>query len=432
MSAPQKKLHDIPVDFVDFEGKGREPASTYMNALIALKLLGAPCSYDQFRDKRYVAGHEMLTDASGQLTDEVCLALRHHCRMSFNFDPGKNATWDAVQYFCRLNSFHPVLDYLEPLKWDETPRVDTWMQDYLGSPDTPFIRAVGRIVLTGSVRRIKQPGCKFDYITVLESPEGFNKSTALATLYGAEFFSDQSILGLSDKDLQETVRGRWCLEAADLSGMVRSEVERVKAQLSRVVDRARAAYARSVIDAPRSCVAWGTTNDTEYLRSQHGNRRFLPVPVGRIDLEALARDRDQLWAEAVAIEATGESIMLASEYWAEATREQAARTSWDPWIELVRNAPARAVRYMADHGAAGELVGDDLGPVYEGERGYRERIASAFVARIVLGIPEERQHAEAFKRIGLAMRKHGWEGPKPVRIDGRVMKGFERELDPLA
>ncbi len=137
----------------------------------------------------------------------------------------------------------------------------------LAAPNTPFIRGVSRLAMVASVRRIYQPGAKFDHMTnFANSPEGQGKSQGLQVLYSREFFSDSSILGVTDKEFQEAVRGRWCIEAADLSGMKRAEVERVKAQITREADRARPAYGRATIDAPRSCILYGTTNDEEYLQ----------------------------------------------------------------------------------------------------------------------------------------------------------------------
>ena len=106
--------------------------------------------------------------------------------------------------------------------------------DYFKAPDTPFIRAVSRIMMVASVRRIFVPGCKFDYMCVLESPEGFNKSSALITLYGPPWHTDNSILGMTNKELQETVAGKWCVECAELSGMNKGDVEKIKNQPSKI------------------------------------------------------------------------------------------------------------------------------------------------------------------------------------------------------
>jgi hypothetical protein len=409
----------VPTEFTDLEGRTNIPAASFMNALIAIGKLGVPCTYDILRDKRFIGGVEMTTDASGQLSDEACLALRVMCRTKFGFDPGKNNMWDAVMYSCRVNAFNPVKDYLDSLEWDHKPRIDTWLIKHMGAPDTPFVRRVGRMQLVASVRRMRSPGAKYDYMAVLESPEGWGKSKALCTLYGEQFFSDQSILGLTDKQLQETVRGRWGMEAADLSGMRKADVDHVKAQLSRLTDRSRPAYGRAVIDAPRSCVFWGSTNDEQYLQSQTGNRRFFPIKVSRIDQAELERDRDQLWAEASDAEAAGEDIMLEEALWETATAEQNERTLWDPWLDMLMNASTAAARHERTRSKTLEA------PVYECVDG-RERISSHFLATVMIGIPAERQSSAAGQRIGRAMHRHGWTGPKPMRIGGRVMKGFER------
>ena len=128
-------------------------------------------------------------------------------------------------------------------------------------------------------------------------------------------------------------------ESADLTGLKKAEVERVKAFASRQVDRARPAYGRVREDRPRRCTQWATTNDDAYLASQTGNRRFWPLPVGRIDVEALRRDRDQLWGEAATLEAKGASIVLDPALWPAAADEQEKRRIRDTWEDVIENMP---------------------------------------------------------------------------------------------
>ena len=116
-----------------------------------------------------------------------------------------------------------------------------WVIDYLGCEDTPLNRAIGWLMLIASVRRARSPGCKFDQICVLEGVEGINKSTVIRVLAGDENFSDQSVLNVSDREAQEQLEGVWLHESADLTGLKKAEVERVKAFASRQGDRARPA-----------------------------------------------------------------------------------------------------------------------------------------------------------------------------------------------
>ncbi|HUZ34011.1 MAG TPA: virulence-associated E family protein [Xanthobacteraceae bacterium] len=425
-------LVDVAPKFQDKVGKTEIPAATMHSALTALKLLGVDCSYDVFHDKRIIGG-QVLGSEVGQVSDDVCLLIRELCRQRFKFDPGVNPTWDAINLACRLNSFHPVVDYLDSVKWDGKKRIGTWLHDYMKAPDTPFVRAVGELVLVASVRRVRQPGCKYDYMVVLESGEGTNKSKALAMLYGAENFSDQSILGVSDRELQEAFRGRWGVEAADLSGMRKAEVEKVKAQITRQEDRGRPAYGRAVINVPRTVVPWGTTNDAEYLRSQTGNRRFLPTPVGRIDITALMLDRDQLWAEAAFVEDLGGEISLPENLWRAAAIEQNKRTMGDPWQEEIESALADVERHEAERAAAHNRK-EAANPFayYEDKDDGERRITSHFLLSLALGIKAGQQSAECGKRVGVVMRKLGWVGPEPLRIGGRVTKGYRLPSDPLA
>ena len=150
---------------------------------------------------------------------------------------------------------------------------------------------------------------------MLEGPEGRGKSETIRILAGDDNFSDQTILPLHDKEQQEALQGVWLYEIADLTGIGRAEVEKIKAFASRTVDRARPAYGRSRVDRPRRCVFFATTNNETYLKSQTGNRRFWPIVTGQIDLDALRRDRDQLWAEAAEVEAKNNNLMLPASLW---------------------------------------------------------------------------------------------------------------------
>ena len=167
--------------------------------------------------------------------------------------------------------------------------------------------------------------------------EGTGKQNrqAVKILASEENFSDQHILGASDKEQQEAFTGVWLHEIAELAGMKRTDVERIKQFASRTEDRARPAYGRLRVDMKRRGIFIATTNEDIYLKSETGNRRFWPIETGHIDLTKLKADRDQLWAEAAWQEGRGVSIELPVALRGEAAEQQELRRETDSWVSLV-------------------------------------------------------------------------------------------------
>jgi putative DNA primase/helicase len=204
----------------------------------------------------------------------------------------------AIGPVAREHRIHPVRDWLDTLKWDGTPRIETWTSMYLGTDPTDLHHTIGALWLISAVARIYRPGVKADHMLILEGPQGARKSTALKVLAGEHWFTDE-LPELGSKDAALHMQGVWIVEIAELDAIGRAEVSRIKAFLTRTTDRFRPPYGRNTIEVPRQCVFAGTVNPDTYLRDETGNRRFWPLRCGTIDIPALARDRDQIWAEAV-------------------------------------------------------------------------------------------------------------------------------------
>ncbi|MEM7431001.1 MAG: VapE domain-containing protein [Pseudomonadota bacterium] len=390
--------------------KNGVPAKNYRNVRLAVLKLGVTTRYDDFRKRLLVGGHE-LSDSPMPVSDRVLSHLRQIIVQHYGFDPGKDLLDDAVRQLCFENAFDPVLDYLDGLAWDGVKRVDRWLVDYFGAPDTDYIRVVGRILLIAAVRRARQPGCKFDTIVVLEGMQGTGKSSALLVLAGhPDFFSDQDILAVDTRQQAELMEGVWLYELAELEGLSRAEASKVKAFASRQVDRARAAYARHRDDNPRRCVFVGTCNESQYLKDRTGNRRFLPVETAEIDVDGLRHVRDQLWAEAALAEADGESIALPRQLWQVAGEVQDERVEVDPWssklAELNRTDPLSGTYPIGVVVHGGEL-----------------RVTTNSVLQF-LGVDIERQNAVNGRRLAPLMKKLGWTGPSTMRIAGEPDRGY--------
>lgn len=367
-----------------------KPHRSQKNARVALRKMGVTVRYDAFARRHLVSG---LTDFGPALDDAALTRMRLRIEEEFNLPFGKERWFEIVTNEARKASFHPVRDYLDALGWDGQARVADWLVKFAGAEDSAYVRAVGQLVLVAAVRRVRQPGCKFDEMVVLESGQGTNKSSALAIMAVREdWFADDLPLNADSKVVIEQVAGRWLVELAEMKGMRRGEIESVKSMLSRRVDKARLAYGRMPVEQPRECIFFGTTNDRQYLRDMTGNRRFWPVAIEKFDLKALRRDRDQLWAEAAQLEDDDAPIRLPEKLWKEAGLEQDARQIGDPFFEL-------------------------LEPRLAGVEG---KLAASEVWQAVGFSDPSRRTQDHNMRIAAVMQALGWERPKSkLRIKGR-------------
>ena len=210
--------------------------------------------------------------------------------------------------------FHPLKDFVKSLpEWDGEKRVDNLLIRILGAPDTEYVRQVTRKTLVACIRRVKQPGCKFDTVLVLDGKPGIGKSTLLRKL-GGEWFSDSlSLIDTRDKTAAEKIQGVWIMEIGEMQGTRKADVDIIKGFISRQVDEYRPAFGKVVEHKPRVTVIFGTTNTRDgFLRDVTGNRRFLPVPVegGEGPWDMTEDEVLQIWAEAKALEKSGETVYL--------------------------------------------------------------------------------------------------------------------------
>ncbi|MEL6388493.1 MAG: virulence-associated E family protein, partial [Pseudomonadota bacterium] len=244
----------------------------------------------------------------------------------------------AVRMACHDRSFDPLQDYLNSLEWDGAPRLGSWLTRYCGAEASAYTEEVGKRWCISAVARGFEPGCKADHMLVLEGAQGRRKSSALRALAGEEWFSD-ALPPMGTKDAQSYLRGRWIIEVGELEAM-RKEVDAIKAFLTRRVETYRPAYGREEVSEPRRCVFAGTTNKDDWQRDETGGRRFWPVRVGEVDVPAIERDRDQLWAEAVSLYRAGERWWLEGDAAEAALAEAADRRPEDPWRADIEKAIA--------------------------------------------------------------------------------------------
>ena len=335
---------------LDLAGQPERNEANVITALSCDEAFAGAIVFDEFRQE-IVVTRPLPWDASGEAAprpwtdgDDV-RAAEWLQRRELNVTPMTVSR--SVGAVAREITVHPVRDHLGALAWDGVPRIETWACRYLGAEDTAFNRSVGALWLISAVARIFRPGVKADHMLVLEGPQGARKSTALKILAGEDWFTDE-LPDLGSKDAAMHMQGVWIIEIAELDAIGKAEVSRIKAFLTRTTDRFRPPYGRYTIEVPRQCVFAGTVNPDTYLRDETGNRRFWPVRCGTIDIDALARDRDQLWAEAVARFRGGAIWWLDTpELIAAATAEQEKRYQADAWDDLIEHWLTHETRKVA-------------------------------------------------------------------------------------
>jgi putative DNA primase/helicase len=308
--------------------------------------------------------------------------------------------------------FHPIRDYLRGLVWDGTPRLELFLHTYCHVADTAYSRGVSRHTLRAAVARILDPGCKVDTLTILEGEQGLGKSMTWRILAGDDWFTD-GLPDLHDKDAAQTLCGKWFIELAELSQFHRSEIETVKSFLSRQADHYRPSYGRRAATFPRQQIFVGTTNADHYFKDRTGNRRYWPVTVeAPCDLAGLRRDRDQLWAEAVAQYEAGARWYMDAELEQLAREEQAQRLELDDWEDRVI-AHAETFRHFN----------------HDRTLSY---ITTLEVLTDCLHLENALLHTVTnTRRVGSILRGHGWK-PYPVREEagGRQFKAFVKAVAP--
>ena len=412
-------------------GRNSVASDTIANAIVAVARSPLQPSYDELKQQVvFLSSRLPWNEEYGRnLDDNTVRLVRHYLitkHQGNDYQPSKENVWEAVTTLAYESKFNPVLSYLDGLEWDGVPRVEKLFHNSFGTQDGDYSRAVSRCFMVAAVRRQRRAGCKFDTMPVLRGPQGGGKSTGVRRLFGDKWFSDAEMGELKGKDAALTLQGIWVQEFAELDGMKRADVDTVKAFCSRAVDRVRPPYGRSVLELPRRCVFVGTANEGGYLKDGTGNRRFWPLDVpGRVDSEAILRDRDQLWAEANCLERQRVDIVLEESLWGEAAERQAAETSEDPWADMILNflhsRRQEFERYAlgeGDYASGGMLEGEQARP--------QDKVCTWELLEQALGIKADRQNRINAQRLRTVMEASvGWRYKRSLRIGGDVAAGYE-------
>lgn len=306
----------------------------YKNIMNVTRILASDFSqriwFDEFHDC-------ILTDIEGKpekWSDKHMYNVTIMMQANYGLhEIGHQTVQNGIESFAFQNTRNEPKDWFESLKWDDTERVSTFFSSYMGAEDNEYTRAVSRNFWISMIARTYKPGCKSDSMVILEGLQGSRKSSALEAIAG-KWFSETNV-SPTDKDFYLIMHGCLLIEIAELDSFSRAETNTIKKVVSCHTDRYRSPYGRVVKDHPRRCIFAGTTNKDDYLKDETGARRFWPVLTDKINVDAIRRDREQLFAEAVFLFKSG--VKWHSVPSEQAKEEQMKRFEQDVWTEYVIN-----------------------------------------------------------------------------------------------
>lgn len=333
---------------------------------------------------------------NGKPVEDTDLITMRVILEAHQFEPNVGDVLPAVMAHAKRNTYHPVREYLDSLRWDGTHRLDQWLHLCMGAPDNKFTSIAGRKTLIAAVARAFKPGCKVDTVLILEGEQGIRKSSAIKRLFSDALTVDSVNLFDQHNKMVMAMMGSWVVEIAEFVAVLGKNQEHVKGLLSMQKDKVVLPYAKLPTEHPRQCIFIGTINpgDTGYMTDGTGNRRYWPVPVTKADLAMIESVRDQLWAEAVEAFKWGEAWWLeGSEEETLAKLETALREEGDPWDEVLVEKLIR--------------------------NGIRETTVTAALSAI--GVTNDRMDVKQQRRVAKALRRIGFtsKDAKETGPDGR-------------
>ena len=305
--------------------------------------------------RNHLGGVDMLGDMP--LRDEDIIMIREIISRVYGLIYPKDEIFDVVKLIAVQNEFHPVSDYFDTLKWDGVSRIEG-LAKALGQSEEFSKTLLRRFLVSAVVRPLEWDNYasavnwKIDTVLILKGSQGKRKSSFFKALCSdEEWFSDNlpSITHMA-KDASMHMLGKWIVEQAEFEGHVaRSSVEMMKAFITREREIFRKPYGRQEVNMRRPSVLVGTTNSPSFLNDPTGDRRFwvLEIPDSHtIDLAWVQKNRDQLWAEAVALYRKGEPWWLTE---AETKKSNAQNKKfrrpdalWEAVLDFVNTNPTMA------------------------------------------------------------------------------------------
>jgi predicted P-loop ATPase len=325
-------------------------------------------------------------------------------KCGYKTTPSTEAVRDSVRAVASRNEIDSAIRWLREVvpTWDGIKRIEHFYPQYLGTEETEYSRSLGLYTWTAMAARTLDPGHKVDMMPIWVGAQGVGKSTAIATMVCDPSHFGEISLHLKNEDLYRLMKGKILGEIAELHGMKTREIESIKAFLTSTTNVWIEKFKEHDHRYKRRTLFIGTANGDDFLADSTGSRRFLPIWVGEIDLEAVERDREQLWAEARELFdrgglAYGQAERLAQD-------EHHKFKAHDPWHEDIE-AYVHSIDPHSQWGYARAQVG----------------VTTTQVLRECICVETSKMDKRFEMRVSDVLRELGLT-KRPERLEGRVQR----------
>lgn len=249
----------------------------------AKKIYEGQIFYDKFTNEikfqGRIIGERDIKESQIRLWDDslnnrLGLEIEKYFGLNYN----ANKMWDAVSFVAHQYEISPPRQYLKNLTWKgDRNAIRKLLPTYLGAEDTELNAWIMEHMILGLVKRVFEPGSKFDEMMVLVGGQGIGKSTFARYLAIKDdwFCTIENIQG---KDAVMNLMGKTVVEIEEFVALRNAKsANEAKSFLSKLSDRIRIPYEKFSTDVPRTCILIGTLNERTFLNDHTGERRYLPV-----------------------------------------------------------------------------------------------------------------------------------------------------------
>jgi putative DNA primase/helicase len=274
-------------------GDKKKPMGTLANFEILMRHYGITIRYNEMTKEEEIdipgyTGHADL-EQNAKLAQLISLANLHRFPKS-DIDA-------MVIKIASANSYHPVRNWIEEIKWDgQDRRPDFYSILELETYD-PLKETMMRKWALSAVAALYHPGFSCEGVLTLTGPQGLGKTTMATQLIpsGAKWYKDGVHLDLNNKDTVFKALGSWITELGEIdTTFKRSEISQLKAFLTEREDILRPPYARKANKYSRRTVFFGSVNSLEFLQDEE-NRRFWVLRVRSV--QTVEFNVQQFWAQ---------------------------------------------------------------------------------------------------------------------------------------